>query len=185
MKLMHKLTVKESSWKILSLSSSGGLVRVARVCVESFVARFPFLFCCLGFCVALRRYLKMRRAELSWSSLNEHLINHPYNASVALFAAASLAFFAFFSFPLVCRDPLVSFVIFKKIVFCVELFLLFTIQRTSYFVFFVVGRLLMAIKISQKINVLFVFVVPVQFLFFLCCSLAASFFLFLEINGMR
>lgn len=127
MKLMHKLTVKLRLKNSL-LSSS-----------ENFFFR--------SFLPALR-YLKMWRAELSWSSLNEHLINHPYNAP-------SLSFF-------LSRFHLsVVFVISPK-----KKASFFSLLRFSWSV-----DLLMAIKISQKINV----VVPVQFFLILLSPTAASF----------
>lgn len=84
MKLMHKLTVKEPKQKIL-------------------VSLWSFFFFCFfvvdSLSAAVARYLKMRRVELSWSSLNEHLINHPYNAS--LFSSCSLLLFP----TCLCRSP--------------------------------------------------------------------------------
>lgn len=128
MKLMHKLTVKETrGWK----SFFG-------ICV---VRRLLFLLS-TAIAVVVARYLqKTWRTELSWSSLNEHLINHPYNAR-----CLSLLF----PLPLVS----VAFVIFKKS-FNSFYHKKFSSCCSAWLYFrFVVGRLLMAIKISQKINVL-------------------------------
>lgn len=68
MKLMHKLTVKEPRLCVFLWD----------LCRSSITF---FLLSTAADAAAVARYLlKTLRLELSWSSLNEHLINHPYNA---------------------------------------------------------------------------------------------------------
>lgn len=139
----------------------------------SFVFDFAFSYFFYSFLLFGRgeRCLKMWRVELSWSSLNEHLINHPYNASVASLLVLFLLFPTCLS-----RVRLFRYLQKKKEefkFFYLSFFLCFFLFHNDLvfflFLFFLVGRLLMAIKISQKIrkkkSTFFFVVVPLQFFF--------------------